>query len=193
MSKEYPVLYLDTNVLINYIYERDNASVNLLKRIRLEKWPCVTSSFTWLEIYDVERSEAWVQARRSDNWMYSQIIRKYSNRFSDEPGLTSEQLTSVHTTIRNWLISFEGYIKFQRINDDISIHAERLCATTNIESSDALHLATAVHTGCAILVTNDDKFFVMVKHLAKAEPNKYPIATRVKGFDNALIDYSKTK
>ena len=184
-------LYLDSNILISYIHERENASVNLINKIRQKKWACFTSSFSALEIYDFERLEAWVQAKRTKHWTYDQIMRNYSKRHGDAIGLTNEQLESVFITIRDWLSSFEGYITFKRINDDISINSETLCRKTNMSGADALHLATALHTGCNMIVTNDDDFLGLIKLLRKSEPSKYPIATRAKGFENAFNDYIK--
>ncbi len=181
----HPGIYLDTNILVSYMHERDS-SIDLLNRIRTKKWRCVTSSFSALEIYDIERLEAWVQSRRQQRWMYDQIMRNYSRRFNKKIGLTDDQLKVVFTSIRDWFSSFEAYIYLQRINDEISINAERWCATTNIAAPDALHLSTAIYTKCDILVTNDDDFLGTVKQ------NKTSIgiiATKADAFDNALNEY----
>jgi len=167
--------------------------VNLINRIRQKKWTCFTSSFSALEIYDFERLEAWVQAKRTERWTYDQIMRNYSKRHGKSIGLTDEQLESAFITVRDWLSSFEGYITFKRINDDISINSETLCRKTNMAGADALHLATALHTNCGIIVTNDDDFLGLLKLLREAEPSKYPIATRAKGFENALSEYIKLR
>lgn len=182
----HPSIYLDTNILVSYMHEREEASLNLIAEIRVKKWRCITSSFSSLEIYDVERLEAWAQSRRQRNWMYSQIIKNYSRRFNKTIGLTDDQLKSVFISIRDWLISFEDCIYFQRPNDEISINAERWCATTNIAAPDALHLATAIFTQCDILVTNDDDFLGIAK---QNRTNTGIIATKAKNFTNALAEY----
>ena len=183
----HPGIYLDTNILVSYMHER-GASIELLNKIRLKKWRCMTSSFTALEIYDIERLEAWVQSRRQKNWMYDQIMRNYSRRFNKTIGLTDDQLKAVFTSIRDWFSFFEAYIYLVRINDEISINAERWCATTNIAAPDALHLATAIFAKCDILVTNDDDFLGIVKQ-NKADIGI--IATKADAFDNALAEYMK--
>lgn len=160
-----PSLYLDTNILISYIHERDIASVNLINRIRQKKWKCITSSLTALELYDVEQLEAWVQNRRVKRWMFDQIMRNYSRRRSNKLGLTDEQLASVHTTLHDTFVSLEDCIKFILLNDEISYIAEKLCATTNIGAMDGLHLATAMYMKCNILVTNDNDFLGIVSEV----------------------------
>ena len=184
----HPGIYLDTNILVSYMHEREEASLNLIAEIRTKKWRCITSSFSALEIYDIERLEAWVQSRRQKKWMYDQIIKKYSRRFNKTIGLTDDQLKSVFTSIRDWFSSFEAYIYLHRINDEISINAERWCATTNIAAPDALHLATAIFAKCDILVTNDDDLLGIVKQ-NKADIGI--IATKADAFDNALAEYMK--
>jgi predicted nucleic acid-binding protein len=47
------------------------------------------------------------------------------------------------------------------ITQDILRHAARLRATTKLKTPDALHAATALQTGCALLVTNDAGFRVV--------------------------------
>ena len=185
MKEPNPRLYLDTNILISYIHEREEASVNLVNRIRFKKWECVTSSFTALEIYDIEQLEAWAQDRRMKHWMFDRIMRNYSRRRGNKLGLTGQQLSSVHTTIHDAFISLKDCIHFILLNDTISTAAEQYCATTNIGATDALHLATAWYTAWDILVTNDDDFLGIVKRNIKM------IATKAKEFDNALAEYSE--
>jgi predicted nucleic acid-binding protein len=187
MWKPHPRLYLDTNILIDYIHERERSSINLINRIRTEKWECMTSSFTALEIYDVEQLEEWVQDRRLKHWMFDKIMRNQSRRRGKKIGLTEEQLTAVHTRIRNSLISFKDCIQFILLNDTISTVAEQYCATTNIGATDALHLATAWYMACDILVTNDDDFLGIVKR------NINVVVTKSKEFDKTFIEYSKAK
>jgi predicted nucleic acid-binding protein len=187
MEEQHPCLYLDTNILISYIHEREPASVDLIKKIRLRKWKCFTSSLTALEMYDVEQLENWVQDRRLKRWMFDQIMRNYSRRRGSKLGLTDKQLEAVHITLHDTLISLEDCIEFQRLNDTISITAEQLCATTNVGATDALHLATAMYTKCNILVTNDDDFLGIVNR------NNYMLATKAKEFDKALAQYAKLK
>jgi predicted nucleic acid-binding protein len=186
MAEPNPRLYLDTNILVSYIHEREDASVNLINRIRLKKWECITSSFTALEIYDIEQLEVWVQHWRVKHWMFDQIMRNYSRRRSNRLRLTSEQLIAVHTTIHDALTPLRDCIQFILLNDAISTAAEHYCSITNIGATDALHLATAWYTGCDILVTNDDDFLAIVRSHMKGM-----IATKAKDFNRALDEYLK--
>lgn len=61
--------------------------------------------------------------------------------------------------------------------------AEKICSSTNIESTDSLHLATALHFRCDILVTSDSDFLRLAK--------PYIIATTPEGIDNALKEYQR--
>jgi len=97
--------------------------------------------------------------------------------------LTDDQLDKVHSSIREALISFEDCIEFVTLYAKIATRAERLCATTGIGATDALHLATAMYKKCDIFVTNDDDFLDIVKR------NNYMLVCKSNGFNNTYNEY----
>jgi len=55
----YPKIYLDTNIIRDCVKRRKDISLTLLKEISVRNIECVTGIFTLLELWNVEKQEAF--------------------------------------------------------------------------------------------------------------------------------------
>ena len=89
----------------------------------------------------------------------------------------------MHTRLVGRLAEIAASLIFPEMPVPLLDKAEEICAATNIEATDSLHLATALHFGCDILVTSDADFLKFAK--------PYILATTPEGTDNALAEFSR--
>lgn len=155
---EMPHLYLDTNVILDFLHNRYPPSMELLRKIRERNWKCSTSSFALLEMYDAEQLDKFIEKLHLKGYSWSQIMRRTSERRSKKLGLTDRQLESVSSELRDSISLIEDCIEFVYPHQTLWDDAERYCFYTNIGAQDAIHLATALEAGCNILVTRDKDF-----------------------------------
>jgi predicted nucleic acid-binding protein len=153
-----PYLYLDTNVILDFLHNRYQPSVELMRRIRERHWKCSTSSFSLLEMYDAEQLDKFIEKLRLKGYGWSQIMSKTVERRSKKLGLTDEQLKSLSSELRDSISLIEDCIEFMYPHKRLWDDAETWCMYTNIGARDAIHLATALAVGCNILVTRDKDF-----------------------------------
>jgi len=158
MADMAPHLYLDTNVLLDFLHSRHEPSVALLQKIRDNRWKCSTSSFALLEMYDAEQLEKFVQKLHLKGYNWSQIMSRTRERRSKKLGLTDKQLQNLSSELRDSISSITDCVEFLDPYKELWDDAEYFCIYTNIGAQDALHLATAINVECNILVTRDRDF-----------------------------------
>lgn len=90
-----PYLYLDTNVILDFLHSRYIPSMELLRKIRERHWKCSTSSFALLEMYDVEQLDKFIEKLRLKGYSWSQIMSRTVERRGKKLGLTYGQLKSI--------------------------------------------------------------------------------------------------
>lgn len=153
-----PYLYLDTNVILDFLHNRYQPSMELLRRIRERHWKCSTSSFALLEMYDAEQLDKFIETLRLKGYSWSQIMSRTVARRSKKLGLTDRQLQSLAFELRDSISLIGDCIEFMYPHKGLWDEAEIYCIYTNIGARDAIHLATALIVGCNILVTRDKDF-----------------------------------
>lgn len=169
MADIVPHLYLDTNILLDFLHSRYEPSIALLQQIRDKRWKCSTSSFALLEMYDAEQLEKFVQKLYLKGYNWSQIMSRTRERRSKNLGLTDRQLQNLASELRDSMSLINDCVEFLDPHKELWDDAEYYCIYTNIGAQDALHLATALAVECNILVTRDKHF----RHIA----DDYIIAT----------------
>lgn len=157
-KNRHPVLYLDTNVMIDIHKNRNVSSAMLIKMIDDKKWNCFTSAFAFMEMIDIEQEDEFVRFSRGKGTDYSKICRE---RYSRTMPLSN--LQDAETKFKNF---FEKYpfIRLVSMNSegwDLALH---ITSSSSIFAPDAIHLATAWMSDCDLLITNDAHF---VKESAK--------------------------
>ncbi|MFC1916790.1 type II toxin-antitoxin system VapC family toxin [Chloroflexota bacterium] len=163
---ETPHLYLDTGILLDGILKRKQASLQLLEQAKLEvsrgNWLCSTSRWTIIEVLDNIQEERYVEKLRIDGHLLSRIRSLLGNRRQKEAGLKLLELDKVWLTVHDYIDNNCSFISCSHPRTvKMWDKAEDYCGATNIGSTDALHLASAVLIGCNVLVSNDQDFIAI--------------------------------
>lgn len=178
-----PVLYLDTNVLLDTLDQRRQAATDLLERIGAHGWRAITCPFGFLEIIEAKKADRWAETLLSSKLSFWQVHRKIGERRTGKSALPSTELTAVYTDTYARLSPLLKAVIFPDMPSPLLKRAEDICASTNIDAADSLHLATALHFGCDILVTSDADLLKMCR--------PYINATTPEGIENALKAYER--
>ena len=178
-----PHLYLDTNVILDVLDNRWQASTDLMRRIAVGGWRCSTSRFTFLEMLDVKQENRFVQNRLAEGMQPSSIIRRLNERRKGKLALRKRELDTIYEQLREAVENAYPFITFQRPLAELWNRAEVYCAA-NIGATDAIHLATATGLACDVLVTRDEDFLVIAQqYMPTAQPEKAVKSLRELGFE----------
>ena len=163
MNKIEPHIYLDTNVILDAIYNRYTPSVELLDRIKNEGWKCSTSRFTVLEMLEYEQEKAFEDKLVRDGLSRSRLRDYIGRRRQAKWGLNKEELSEVWVSLNIKLANEYDFIDYEHpkgeeLWNEFWDEAEGFCAATNIGVADAIQLAFAKFMGCNILITHDQDF-----------------------------------
>jgi len=149
-------LYLDTNVILDAMYKRYDASVRLVDRIRKEKWSCSTSRFTMLEMLDIRHEEVYVDSLTKQGILHSRIRDHIGVRRQKKNALPKRELDKIRAELSEKLNSDFVFIKFRHPrSSEIWDKADDYCSITCVSAPDVIHLASAIELKCDILVTRD--------------------------------------
>ncbi len=154
-------LYIDTNVIQDTFRNRRPTSTYLLEHIREKGIRACTSSFTLLELMDVETEHTHIWRRIKQGWTFDDILRK---RYPRE--LTLSELDESYQTIYDKF--YARFIKTKIINlfslePDGWDYAFESMGDYNLSKGDAIHVATAKFAGCNMFVSNDTDLVELLK------------------------------
>jgi predicted nucleic acid-binding protein len=144
-------IYLDTNIILDYIDKRDNQSTHLLETIRRKKWKCSSSVFTMMELCDVKKDQLFFHNTYvKQKWTIDRFLRERYKRNLSPSDLedVEEYVKNINETLR--------FIDFLSLSEDGWNLALLLCATTILRAPDCIQLATAITLKCTYLVTKDE-------------------------------------
>lgn len=179
-----PKLYLDTNIILDVIRKRWIPSVTLFERIKSERWKCITSRFTFLEMLDTEHEQCYIDNLVAEGRPLSKVRGLLGNRYQKGHALPNRDLEKIHAFFATHSQTTFAYISFQYpIAESFWNNAEKYCDTMPISVEDAMQLAFAVESGCNILVTRDKDFLAVADDVI--------ITTEPKGMDIALTKLNK--
>ena len=147
--------YLDTNIFLDYIRRRDEDTIAFINNANAHNMELVTSYLTYLEILDKECEDYFVQREFKNKKTFDVIRRNIYNRNlkKNELNLVTEKTTEIMGEI-------SGMVQFTLfyLNDRGWGHAMELMSEINLNSGDAVHLATAIESECDVLLTKDQHF-----------------------------------
>ena len=154
-----PILYLDTNILLDVVDDRWLPSTNLIKRIEKEHWKCITSRFTFVEMLDIEHEERYIHIKLAGGYPLSRIRGLLGNRNQKAQCLPKRDLEAIHAKLYDAQKSILSCVLFQYpTSESFWNKLDLYCDTTEIAVADAMHLAFAKESGCNILVSRDRDF-----------------------------------
>ena len=136
------------------ISRRNDDDVIFLNKIEEKGWKALTSIHTLMELLDVAKDRRFLMNSVIDEWVdVTTFLRKRR-----EMNLSSNDFERVAKEINNFLRK-NRFIDFMHIDIEVWKDVREIVENSNIHSSDALHLASAIQWGCSVLVTHD-RFFM---------------------------------
>lgn len=167
-KKDECVFYLDTNFIIDCTEGRQKDSVLLMEKIREKGWRCLSSTFTLMEMADVEKDKIYVQKKLQKRWTINQILRE---RYKKD--LNADDFADIQNTIENKVSLAYSFIDFVAIAPQAWQAALDITVHSNLSAADALHLATAWNGKCGVVLTSDEQFIKAGRDaIANIEPLK---------------------
>jgi predicted nucleic acid-binding protein len=148
-----PRIYVDTNVLQGAISRRNTGDIVFSKTAKEKGWRIFTSIYTLMELLDVAKDRKFLLNSVYERWMdVSTFLRERKTK-----NLNREELEELAKEINNFFLD-NSMIQFINIKEDDWKLVKKIGETSNIHSSDVLHLVTAWVGNCHILVTHDGEF-----------------------------------
>lgn len=163
----YKKIYIDTNVIRDCIKRRKDYSLSLMKIIRKQNIESITSIFTLLELWRVEKEEDFFFRMVRQGYDLNSILRQRSNK-----DLTDSELNAVNKRLDTFFKEYDCITPVQ-LDEEGWQFAVDITRTTNIEPADVMHLATALGVGCDLLITNDNPF--MTQAIEFIKNNRYSL------------------
>lgn len=156
-------IYLDTNILRDCLKNRSTSSNRLLEVIRQKKIDCGTSVFTLMELVDIEKDHSFFTKKLLKGEEVSKINRQKSER-----DLHSLDLTEISNQIDTIQETYD-FLELIAITESQGWQlAADICKLSNLNAPDSLHVASAIGSGCDIMITNDQFLKTDATHLIKA-------------------------
>lgn len=148
------IVYLDTNVILDFILKRKNEAVLLIESIKSRKWKIITSSFSMVEMSDWKKRDLFTRNKIELNWDMDAIFSK-----KNKTDLGKYEFEKVE----KWLLDSAISIKPEYVDlaDGAAWQNLREISTnTNLLAKDALHLCTALVSAlnrkCDFFITEDN-------------------------------------
>jgi len=143
-------IFLDTNIILDYLERRNNQSIILIERIKEKKIDCYCSLLLLLELLDVQKDTLFfnklvIDKKATINEFLRDRHRKYLAK-SDFESL-NEKLEGIIEALR-----FTHFYELSVTGWDMAL---AISSKTNLLSQDVVHFATAITLSCDVLVTRD--------------------------------------
>jgi predicted nucleic acid-binding protein len=152
-SSSKPRVYVDTNVLQGAISRRNTEDLFFLRNAKKENWNIFTSIYTLMELLDVAKDRKFLLNSLYEKWI--DVSTFLSERKTKN--LSQEDLANLTKEVNNFFKD-NDVIQFININEENWELVKKIGETSNMHSSDALHLVTAWVGNCQVLATNDSAF-----------------------------------
>ena len=165
-----PNIYLDTNIIRTLIEKRLPILVNLMRTIKDRKWACFTSTIAVLELSNLKKDDVYFRKKINEKAEYKEIIKG-----RDQKKLEIKELREVNRYIENFFNRYPYFYAYQ-IPAEVWRDALKISFEANINSIDAVHLATALIFKANVLITSDTHF---IKE-ANSFLEKYKLAQQMK-------------
>jgi predicted nucleic acid-binding protein len=155
-------IYVDTNIIRDYSERRDHKSIHLLESIRNKKWKCSSSTYSMMELCDVEKDQMFFQNTYvKQRWTVDKFLRERYKRL-----LSNADFQDVRKYIDN-IKETLNFIGFFVLTEDGWNIALNLSMYSNLRAADCVQLATAISLKCNSFITRDDYLEKTVKSLNK--------------------------
>jgi len=157
----YSKVYIDTNIIRDCIRRRQDCSLVLMKEIKERKVECITSIFTLIELWNLEKQESFFFKKMRKHIELNSIL---SNR--NQMDLNEVELNDINDDLDKFFRDYNFITKVQLCPEGWQL-AFNIARTTNIQPADILHLATALGERCDTLISGDAAFLKEAKQFTK--------------------------
>ena len=79
LRRKNKILYIDTNVALDYITDKDKNVIVLMKSVKSRKWKLRISTFAMIELAEYRKNEIYLWGELSKNRSLNSIIKKIKN------------------------------------------------------------------------------------------------------------------
>lgn len=170
------ILYIDTNVILDFVADKDNNVVVLMESIRTRGWKLRTSTFTMIELAEYRKNEIFLWDKLSQHKSLNNILKKIRN------AKEVKKLKKYHfDQVASWLEALQkqlpniDFLDLDSAKDQDVISswqlAHELGIYSNLCSKDVIHLATATaasqNNECDFFITNDGDLINESKQIIK--------------------------
>jgi len=146
-------LYFDTNIIRDYLENRNQESIKLVEYIRQKELECFTSTFTMMELADVQQDTIFFQRTViNKKWDVDKFLRKRRQKNLSQQDFKDlgEYLEMVEARL--------PFIGFFNLDEEGWQIAQYIASHSILSAVDTIHLATAYTSSCDIIITNDTQF-----------------------------------
>lgn len=148
-------IYVDTNILQAANMRKSTPDVYFIENAKKQNWEIFTSLHTFTELLDTEKDREFLMKCIIDKGLeVSTFLAKRKSK-----NLSKEDLSDLATKVNNFFFT-NRFIQVINIKDSDWSLVEKIGETSNMHSSDILHLVTAWVGDCELLVTNDEDFII---------------------------------
>jgi len=166
-----PKIYLDTCIIRDCFKDRNKHSLDLLEEIEKKQINCISSIYAILEFLGIEQDFKYFEKSIGKNEEINSILRNRHKK-----NLTQAEFEDIDANVRKFFGQRQYKdIKFVSLTGNGWELGLKIALYSNIENSDALHLAAALGERCDFLVTNDTFFIKETKNFIKTTPRKLKI------------------
>ncbi|OGI27363.1 MAG: hypothetical protein A2359_04550 [Candidatus Moranbacteria bacterium RIFOXYB1_FULL_43_19] len=149
-------IYLDTNIIRDYLENRNPKSVELVELARQKGWECLTSAFTMMELADLEQDSIFFQKTViRKKWDVDRFLRERRQKT-----LSDNDYKDLEEYLENIPIRLP-FLTFFNLSEDGWRISQYIASHSVLSAVDTIHLATAYTAECNIVVTTDTGF---IKH-----------------------------
>lgn len=162
------ILYIDTNVILDYISNEDNNVIVLMNSVKSRDWKLRSSTFAMIELAEYRRNEIYLWDKLSQKKSLNNIIKKIKNS-RERKNLKShhfEQVSDWLDNLRKELPNLDFLDLDRSKNPKIKSswdYAYHFGIYSNMNAKDVIHLSTAITAAlnkeCDFFITSDGDLF----------------------------------
>ncbi|MBA7492727.1 hypothetical protein ES702_03277 [subsurface metagenome] len=173
-----PRIYVDTNILQGAISGRNTEDILFLNKAKEKEWKVYTSIYSLMELLDVAKDRKFLMNSVIERWV--DVSTFLQGRKAKD--LSKDDLQDITKRLNNFFLN-NKIIEFINIKDADWELVKKIGESSNLHSSDVLHLVTAWVGNCHILVTHDKEFIKEGNRILKEE--KVYVSLRICDVDKA--------
>jgi len=157
-------VYVDTNIFQGAISGRRTADVVFINGAKEQNCEYFTSIYALMELLDIAKDRQFLMKCVIEKWL--DVATFQQKRKSKDLG--RDDLRDLATMLDNFFLT-NNLIKLINVKISDWDLVKKIAETSNLHSSDVLHLVTAWVGNCQVLVTNDSDFVKEGNQILKQE------------------------